>query len=330
MTKRTTRRDFLRRAAVGGAAMAALPSAILEGLVAPAAAKTGPSRAKTRVVIARNTAMLSDGEANQAAVRVTLGRAMVALTGTKTEAAAWKSLFKPSDVVGIKINCLCGKTVSTRPEVVDAIIAGLKLAGVKPEQVIVWDRSSTDMARCGFTAGRADSGVLYWADDGKWGGEVKTDSFQMHISTVFSRITALVNAPVVKHHGIPGISGAMKNHYGSIDNAAALHPNSGDPYMADLNALPQIREKTRLIVADALKPQADGGPGRSPRHQWEYYSLLLGTDPVAVDKQIIEIIEARRKETGLSPIAPQTKWLASAAARGVGTDDPAKIDVVRI
>lgn len=325
MSDRTTRREFLKRAAVSSAAIAGIP-AVLGAKESACAVASG----KTRIVTARDAAMFVDDSAVQSAIERNLARAMTTLMGKQSAEEAWRSLFRPEDVVGIKINCLFGKTVSTRPEIVNAVTAGLTLAGIKPENIIVWDRSTGDLAKCGFTINKTGPGIIYWADDREWGGEVKNGSFAGKISKIFDRLTAIVNVPVVKHHGTSGISCALKNHYGSINNPGEYHKNNCDPGLAEVNALPQIKDKTRLVVADALKPQCDGGPRANPGRQWVYNSIIVGTDPVAIDVEAREIINAQRKKVGLAELEKETRWIASAAERGVGTDDPAKIDVVRI
>ena len=62
-----------------------------------------------------------------------------ALTGAQTHKAAWSSLFRKDDVVGLKLNCLAGKFLSSRPEVVNIIVEGLKLAGLEMQQIIFWN-----------------------------------------------------------------------------------------------------------------------------------------------------------------------------------------------
>jgi hypothetical protein len=102
--------------------------------------------------------------------------------------------------------------------------------------------------------------------------------------------------------------------------------------MAELNSLPPIREKTRLIVCDALKPLADGGPGMKPEFIWEYRSVIVSADPVALDYQGWQIIESRRKEIDRPPLAEsgrRPKFITTAASLGLGTNDPAKMEVVR-
>jgi len=139
--------------------------------------------------------------------------------------------------------------------------------------------------------------------------------------------------PILKDHGTAGVTIAFKNHYGSFDNPGAHHGNNCDPYLADLYSLPAIREKTRLIVCEAIRPLANGGPGLNNQYLWDYNGILVATDPVAMDYQGWQIIEARRKEIGLPPLAQTgrpVRHLATAARMGLGTNDPEKMRVIKI
>lgn len=257
------------------------------------------------------------------------------LSGEKNDRDAWKHYFKPEDVVGIKVNCLFGRGASTHPEVVMAIVEGLKLAGVKPENIIIWDRSDADLAKSGYTLNREGPGVRCYGTNGDYDPTpTRHGSFNGRLSRILSeRITALVNAPILKDHSIAGITNACKNHYGSFDNPGAHHGNNCDPYLADLNALPVIRQKTRLIVCDAIRPIADGGPGLRGDAAWDYNAILVATDPIAIDTVGWQIIEARRKEVGLPPLAQvgrPVRYLQTAAQMGIGTNDPNRIKLVRV
>jgi len=53
---------------------------------------------------------------------------------------------------------------------------------------------------------------------------------------------------VLKDHGTAGVTLSMKNHYGSVDNPGSLHGGQCDPYIPELNNVPDIKDKTRLIV----------------------------------------------------------------------------------
>jgi len=325
MTGKTTRREFLKHAALAGAAVAGLPG------IAAAAKSTG-SAGKSRVIVATDPAAMRGEQAVAPAIEKMLDRGVAKLMSTSGSAEAWRKLFKPEDVVGIKINCLFGRGVATRPEVVDAIIHGLKTAGVGPENIIVWDRSTGDLIKCGFTPSKEGPGVRYEADDGAWGEVVERGAFKGRITTFISdKITAMVNAPILKTHRIAGISSCLKNHYGSFDNPGSYHGNHCDPAMADFNAIPVVREKTRLVVIDALRPQYDGGPGLKADAQFNYCSLITSLDPVAADAVGLSVIQTRREKAGLDRVADaDTAWLASAQQRGVGIADLAKIDVLNV
>ena len=327
MGQKTTRREFLRQMALTGAALTALP-----GVVEAAGKIAQTAGGKSRVVITTDAAALTrDNEAVQAVVEKMLDKSLAKLTDSKSGADAWKKLFSPKDVVGIKVNCLFGKMVSTRPEVVRAVIAGLRTAGVDENNIIVWDRSSGDLAKSGFSLNKDGPGVKYFADDDNWGPEIQQGAFKGRITKVISeKVTAIINMPVLKTHGITGISCCLKNHYGSFDNPGNHHGNCCNA-MADFSSIPMVKDKTRLVVVDALRPQHSGGPGLQADDQFNYYSMMVSADPLAADYQGLQIIQGKLTQLGKEPI-PDKKlgWLTSAHERGVGTCDPNKIEVLRV
>ncbi|MGW8178255.1 MAG: DUF362 domain-containing protein, partial [bacterium] len=62
----------------------------------------------------------------------------------------------------------------------------------------------------------------------------------------------VINLPVLKDHGITGVTMAMKNLFGAIHNPNKYHLNTGDPYVADVCMLSPIRQKVRLTICDGL------------------------------------------------------------------------------
>ena len=346
MARKTTRRQFLKQAAVTGVG-------IYGAAMLPVELRAAESD-KSRIVVINSPNVLVDAGANkntvaklgmvsvgeadasvdQAVLNSMIAKGMQSFTGAKSEADAWKKLFKPSDVVGIKVNCLFAKGASTRPEVVAGIIAGLKSAGVKEENIIVWDRNDREMIRAGFVINRSGTGVAVYGTESEYEAEpTKIGAFNGRLSKILTeKITALINAPVLKDHSMSGVTCAMKNHFGSHANPGDHHPNNCDPAMAELNSAPAIRNKTRLIICDALRPLANGGPGLRPEFLWDYRTILISADPVAMDYQGWQIIEERRKEIGLKPLADggrPTKFISTAASLGLGTNDPAKMDIIR-
>ncbi len=342
MTARLSRREFLKGAAATGVGLVGASVISLD---------THAADGRSRIVIvnspkaivpsggstAKGLGMASVGDADptldQGTVNKMLAQGMQSFTDTKSEAAAWKKLFKPSDVVGIKVNCLFAKNASTHPEVVASIIAGLKLAGVKPDNIIVWDRNDREMIRAGYAINRK-AGVQVYGTESEYDAEpTKQGSFNGKLSKIVTeKITALINVPILKDHSISGVTCAMKNHYGTHVNPGDHHGNNCDPFLADLNAIPAIKDKTRLIICDALRPLCNGGPGCKPEFLWDHKTLLISADPVAMDHQGWQIIEARRTEIGLKPLADvgrPTKFIVTAASKNLGTNDPARMDIIR-
>lgn len=346
MSKKLSRRQFLKSAAVTGIGAYGISRF-------PAEVASAPSTRKSPVVIVRSpqvfvnprtnpntidklrlkAAGASDTSIDMKVLQEMVDLAVRKLTGMRSD-VAWKSMFKPSDVVGIKVNCLFGKGVSTRPEMVAVVIAGLLTAGVKEDNIIVWDWRDSHLAKGGYWLNRDKPGIKCYAHEDDFDEQpTVVGKFSGRLSRILTeKITALVNVPILKHHGGSGVSCAMKNHYGSHHNPFDHHGNNCDPYIAELNSIPAIRDKTRLIVCEALKPLAHGGPGMSSEHIWQHDSILVSRDPVALDYEGWQIIEARRKETGLKSLAEEgqePKWIATAASLGVGTNDPSSIEVIR-
>ncbi len=256
----------------------------------------------------------------------------------KNAAAAWSALFSARDVVGLKVNCLAGKGLSTHPLLVEAVIQRLLEAGVQAHRIIVWDRLDRDLERAGYRIyyGRAKpqcygtNRVGYTRQIFEFGS----------VGSLLSRIirdqcTAVINLPVLKDHGIVGVSVGLKNYFGAINNPNKYHDNIGDPFVADVNMLPDIRNKTRLTICDALTPQYEGGPPYMPRWTWQMDSLMVARDMVALDYTGWQIIEKQRKLHDLPSLEAAGRkpaFIHTAADENhlLGTDDPAKIMVKRV
>lgn len=261
MSKKISRKEFIKQATGWGIAAAGFTGLPLASLAASLNKKKTINQSVGQVIIVRNPAIQSpEGIVNKPILSQMLDQGMMKFAGKKTGSDAWKFYFKSTDVVGIKVNCIAGRNLSTRPEMVDAIVAGLKSAGVKEDNIIIWDRTTHELRGVGFAVNKDGAGVKCYGTDGYYDEKpTQQGSVNSKLSKILSeRITALINVPILKDHGSCGITLAMKNHYGSIHNPGDLHPNNCDPYCADLNAIPAIRTKTKLIIADVIRPLANG------------------------------------------------------------------------
>ena len=314
-----------RRGFIGATAAAGVGLAVLPGRYSPAQGQ------KSTVVRAiRDNAVTDEDVVDAGVVKAMVDETVAKLVGEGSAEAAWKKLFGPDDVVSVKINCLFGLGACTHREVTEAVVAGLQSAGVADKSILVWDRAVGDLLKSGYDPNDGE-GVQYidtaWEDTPTVSG-----SFNGPLAKIVTRpdITAIVNVPVLKSHSNPGMTLALKNHYGSFKNPNQHHDNNCDPYLTDVNALPVIRDKTRLIVADALRPVGNGGPMANDESTWTYGGIMAATDPVAIDAVGLTILDAYRDEQGMPPIAPKTRFLQTSQTAGLGVCDADKVEVVDI
>src|SRR6266446_2226618 len=83
-----------------------------------------PVPARSIVYRAENLHAIKDYDANPEVVRRMVDQLVLAVSGQTTVGAAWASLVKATDVVGIKVCANGAPLFSTHPAVVDAIEAG--------------------------------------------------------------------------------------------------------------------------------------------------------------------------------------------------------------
>ena len=337
-----SRRDVLVGAAAAAAGITALTAAgsrahSAVGSIQQAAmsdAFLGASATRGIVGLSRDPAVFdAQGRVRPNGVQSLLDQALKGATGAPDATMALTALFKPSDVVGIKLSCLPGRGLSTHAELVDALIARLVAAGVRADNIIVWDRSDRDLRRAGFPLRRSGSGPLYFGTNDDYENEpIEAGSVGGCLSKILTRkVTAIVNVPVLKDHDLAGISGALKSFYGAIHNPNKYHDNNCSPYVADLYAYPTIRNKVRLTVFDALEPQYQGGPAWVPANCWRMSGVFASTDPVAADATALKIIAAKRLEMGIESLEQAKRaplWLPQAQALGLGVADLSRVKEV--
>ena len=326
----TSRRDFLKTCLTGAAALRASG-----GLLA--AAEQGTPATKSRVVIARDPMLRGTGVGVDSQRMLSLlDRAMQSLFDRDHPIEAWKRLVHPGEAVGLKINTLGGRGLSTNIQLVEAICERLQEAGIKAGDITVWDRDSEEMERAGLKLSVGGNRVQCFGTDrvdyeqelvvyGSVGGRLSR--------LLTQRSNVLINLPVLKDHDGAGVTMALKNMYGVIHNPNKYHPNGCNPYVADLNMLPEIRTRMRLTICDATTAQYEGGPAYKPEHVWRCNALLVAQDPVALDYTGWQIIARKRAEKGLKTLeaddrAPRYIATAADAEHRLGINDPRRISLI--
>jgi len=106
-----------------------------------------------KVVEIQNEKAMVDEKPNAEVIEAMVKDGIKKLTG-KNLKKSFKMLFDKNDVVGIKINPVGAGLISTRLEVVDAIIDWLTSNDMKRGNIIIWDRFDYMLTDAGFTAER--------------------------------------------------------------------------------------------------------------------------------------------------------------------------------
>jgi uncharacterized protein (DUF362 family) len=352
--KELNRRHFLQCLGAGALALGAAPHAPVAARGAVRQAAAAPALATPRypgrVVEVFGTDVLDGAVVRQDVVDRMLERGLMELTGATDLAGAWKLFVTPADVVGLKVNTLSGPGCSTRREVVQAIVRGLKTAGVKDANIIIWDRFESHLRRTNYAIAQkpgalrcyatdspgvgSDMDVFYEANVLEWvPAYLRGDPARgyaasynnSHFSAIFTQhITKQINVPILKDHNITGLTLGLKNvAFGICSNTERFHPTpiNCDPMIGQVCAHPMVQSKNVLTIADCLSILYEGGPMFDPRYLLSHRSLIIGTDMVATDTIGLGILEQIRRDKGLPSLWKTNsppKYLNTAAALKLG------------
>src|SRR4029079_14299713 len=126
------------------------------------------------------------------------------------------------------------------------------------------------------------------------------------------RQTTLITVPVMKTHAKTGLTGALKNQWGCLSKMRHEYHHVLDDALADLNSA--------IRPALALMDGPVGLEGNGPKSGRSRIAdrILCSGDPVALDTVQATVM-------GLDPAT--IRHLATCAARGIGTNDLAHVDV---
>ncbi len=345
-TTELSRRDFVKLAALGSVAAAWVPltsrPAMAQEAVAkpatngkdalgyPRTSRSMPGAFPGRVVELSDERAIAGATIDADFLQKMLAKGMVTLTGASSATDAWRVFVKPAEVVGIKINPVAGKLLSTSQELVHVIIRQLEAAGIPRKNIVLWDRRAFEMTEVGFTAetfpgitlagteqkdgkgsfydaeGRQygekmiDKEWYYWADvEEKYDAETLPYMINEGKYSYFSRICTkdvdcIINVPILKNAG-SSVTLCLKNlAYGAITNTGRLHKQLWAETCAEVPAFPPLRDKVVLNIVDGIRGCYQGGPAADPQYICNFNTLLVGTDPVAVDRVGYDIILKKR------------------------------------
>jgi hypothetical protein len=294
-----------------------------------------------------------------------LAQSMLLLTGEESLVTAWQHFVNKNEIIGLKVNPIGGTLLSTSHAVVKSVIKQLEEAGIPKGNIVIWDRRGEQLDEAGFneqnypgisvlsteykendsyygadgkllSEHRIDPEWYYWADC-----EQEYDAYTLPFMvnegkySYFSKICTqevdkIINIPIMKNAGA-AVTLCLKNlAYGAITNTSRLHRELWAETCAQACAFPPLRDKVVLNIADGLIGCYDGGPGANPQFICQYNTLLVGTDPVAVDRIGHDIIIGRRIAEGRQQenVPGRTLHMELAQGYGLGVADIDKIELI--
>lgn len=300
-----------------------------------ATVKSSPfvSSSLARVTLVRDPSSVNMGNTDEGRVSALFDRLLRIHYDVADPVEVFRMRFSPKDRVGIKVNCLSGRRMSTHSALVDVIVKRLIQAEIPAENILIWDRLNNDLRQGGFKLNPLGNPVACAGCDII--GYENDLTVYRSIGSLFTKAvtrwcTAQINVPVMKDHGIVGVTLGMKNFFGAIHNPNKYHHLKGDPYVADLYSHPDIGGMVRMTVIDALEVQCEGGPPFQPDWCEDYGGLLISEDPVALDRLGWKMIEDLRKKGGLPSLAEANReplYIRRAAELKLGTD---RLDIIEL
>jgi len=336
-----SRRDFLKTAATGAVLLGSQAKPGLAAMVDRSGLhpQQHTDAGRSRVVVAHDGVMHGpDGLLSEKRVIDLLDSAIAAYTERDHPVDAWKRIVPVGKTIGLKVNGLGGKGISTHLALVLAIAERLQQAGVKPGNILVWDRNARDLEACGLTISTDSNRIrCFGSDVGGYEDEpVAFGSVSVKLAKILTReCDMVIGLPILKDHSGAGVTFAMKNMYGVVQRPYDLHGGGCNPSVADLNCIPAVRQKVRFTIGDAITSVYEGGPGFHAEHLWQPNSLIVGEDRVAIDYSAWQMIERKRAEVGIMPLEaagrpPRYIATAADAAHGLGFNDPMRIHLMEI
>jgi hypothetical protein len=208
-------------------------------------------------------------------------------------------------------------TVGASPPVSQRRIPSRFVAGCRFPGVRFFDTGCAEPATYDSTAASA---IVRWQPPA---GIPAPPSTQ--VTDLLVHATYVINMPIMRRHGAAGVTLGFKNHFGSVADCSGLHEwlyreVDGAAYsaLADLYTNPNIAAKTVLTIGDGLFGNWESNTTKAK--PWRTFggqaanSLLLSTDPVAIDCVMTDLLHA---EEPVGPTADAYLQLATQANLGV-------------
>lgn len=142
-----------------------------------------------------------------------------------------------------------------------------------------------------------------------------------------------INLPVYTDHPTLGVNGALVNAtlWNASNTARFLQsPRNAPAAVAEMSAIPELRQTWLFTIASLQQYQFIGGPSYNSLYTVSDREVWLSADPVALDTLMLEKINAHRLRWGFPVVSEEIRTLEFAEVLNVGSTSNLDERVVRV
>jgi hypothetical protein len=270
--------------------------------------------------------------------------------------------------VGLKVYTDSGPGLATPVPMVKAVIAALERRGFKNHDIFIVVLNSLRARMTGYlpslVTGKTpfDGNPIYVLESGRFYDPVwfydsplperfdpvfaaqqtrdssnnssKDEDRKSFLDTIlFLEADFWINLPVYTDHPILGVNGALVNAtLWNASNTARFFrsPANAPAAVAEMSAIPELRETWMCTIASLQEYQYIGGPYFNSLYTRSEPKVWLSNDPVMMDALMRDRIDKWRKRDGFDPISTDIRTLEDAESLGVGSSHTTTARIIRV
>ena len=196
----------------------------------------------------------------------------------------------------------------------------LRREGVLPANIYVYERFQNQINTVPY-AKFLPEGAHIWAAETSRGSILGYDP-HVYLETSFfgeedtrsnlvrlvsEKLTKIINVPNMKEHQAAGVTGCLKNvaygNFSNMDRSHRFEQTNTKTFIGMLASTEPVRSRVVLNIMDGLRGVWHQGPfSREERFRFYPKQIMFGTDPVAMDRKLIDVIEGKRKAEGATSL----------------------------
>lgn len=271
--------------------------------------------------------------------------------------------------VGIKVYSDSGAGLSTPEDLVEAVVKALERRGYERKNVFIIGLSSYSLRDAGFLPPLSrrsvyfnqvfvrslDTGAFYnqgWFYDSPLPAQTsdswidievenatitpqdsKTERRSLLPMPLMHEVDFWINMPCYSDHPTLGVNGALMN--ATLWNASNTmrflnNPASASVAVAEMGAIPELRETWALNIVSLERYQYVGGPIFNSLYTVTEPLVLLSDNPVMLDALMKDKMDQHRLKNGFAPLPEELKILAYSEQLGLGESDTSRMSLIKV